>query len=257
MVAANPRVAAVPPAWLTAPAGRAFSLTLASGAAASAVRVERDEHLRAAAAELGLSGTALVIVGGAGRMEDSELDRMEPLFREVLGPFAERQGAILIDGGTDSGVMGLAGQARRTSSFVLVGVVAGALAAESPDPESDAAPLEPNHSHFLFVPGTRWGDESPWLARFASVVAHGQRSATVLVNGGDVTLRDAEESVGEGRPVIVVTGSGGVAETLSDTLRGGATDARASTVVASGLVHAADVAAIGPLLDNLFAGGTE
>lgn len=190
-------------------------------------------------------------------MEDRELDRVEPLFREVLAPFAEQRGAIVIDGGTDSGVMQLIGRVRGSSSFPLVGVVAAELAAESPNSESDAAPLEPNHSHFLFVPGTQWGDESPWLARFATVVANGRPSATVLVNGGDVTLSDAEQSVGAGRRVIAVSGSGGTADALAAAARGDATDRRVRNLAASGIVQAVDVPAIQSLLDELFAGGTE
>lgn len=243
--------------WLTARAGRAFPLTLAVGARASAIRVEGEDQLRAAAAALGLSGPVLVIVGGADRMEERELDRVEPLFRDVLARLAEEQGAIVIDGGTDSGVMKLAGRVRGTSSFPLVGVVAAELAAESPESGSDAAPLEPHHSHFLFVPGTQWGDESPWLARFATVVADGRPSATVLVNGGDVTLSDAEQSVAAARHVIAVSGSGGTADTLAAAARGESTDRRARELAASGLVHAADSAAIRSLLDELFARGTE
>lgn len=257
MVAAATQMDTVQPSWLKAPVGRAFPLTLAGGARASAVRVDLEDQLGSAAVALGLSGTVLVIVGGADRMEDRELDRVEPLFREVLAPFAEQRGAIVIDGGTDSGVMQLIGRVRGSSSFPLVGVVAAELAAESPNSESDAAPLEPNHSHFLFVPGTQWGDESPWLARFATVVANGRPSATVLVNGGDVTLSDAEQSVGAGRRVIAVSGSGGTADALAAAARGDATDRRVRNLAASGIVQAVDVAAIQSLLDELFAGGTE
>jgi hypothetical protein len=257
MAAAASHIDAVPPPWLTEPVGRAFPLTLPDGALASAVRVDREDQLGAAAAALGLSGPVLVVVGGADRMDDRDLDRAEPLFREVLAPFADQRGAIVIDGGTDSGVMQLIGRVRSSSSFPLVGVVAAELAVERPDSESDAAPLEPNHSHFLFVPGTEWGDESPWLARFASVVADGRRSATVLVNGGDVTLSDAEQSVGAGRRVIAVSGSGGTADAIAAAARGDANDRRVRDLAASGLVHAADLEAIRSLLDELFAGEAE
>jgi hypothetical protein len=257
MVAAATQMDTVPPPWLTAPPGRAFLLTLAGGAAASAVRVDRRDQLIAAAAALGLSAPVLVVVGGADRMDDGELAGAEPLFREVLAPFAEQRGAIVIDGGTDSGVMRLIGQARGSSSFPLVGVVAAELATESPDSESDAAPLEPNHSHFLFVPGTRWGDESPWLARFATAIANGRPSATVVVNGGDVTLGDAEQSVGAGRRVIAVSGSGRTADTLAAAARGGTADDRARNLTASGFVDVTDVAEIRSLLDELFAEETD
>src|SRR5206468_11337979 len=60
-------------------------------------------------------------------------------------------------------------------SFPLIGVApAGAVAlprSSDPHPAPEAVPLEPHHSHFLLVPGERWGDESPWLAAVVAALA--------------------------------------------------------------------------------------
>src|SRR5215208_6911025 len=102
--------------------------------------------------------------------------------------------------------------------------------------------LEPNHSHFVLVPGTVWGDETPWLAAVATTLAGTQESATLLLNGGEISWADVEASVAAGRPVVAVAGSGRTADALAAAVRGMPGDRRAAGLAASGLVHAADLA---------------
>ena len=214
MAAAVPPSDVAPP-WLTSPPGVAFAVAVDGGAPARGVRVLREDELGAAAEALELAGPVLVVVGGAGKMERDELDAVEPVIREALAPFAQAQQATVVDGGTDAGVMRLNGSARANATFALVGVVPAALVASGDRDAKDAAELERHHTHFLFVPGSSWGDESRWLARFAGAIAAGRPSATVLLGGGDVSVRDAEESVAEGRPVLAVTGTGRAADKLA------------------------------------------
>ncbi|MBD0346851.1 MAG: hypothetical protein ICV63_18895, partial [Coleofasciculus sp. Co-bin14] len=103
---------------------------------------------------------------------------------------------------------------------------------------SDAASLEPNHSHFVLVPGCNWGDESPWLSQVASVLSEGCPSLTLVVNGGEITLQDVSYSVQAERPVVTLDGSGRSADKLAAALRGEATDSRISQLIASELVQA-------------------
>src|SRR4051794_28513647 len=76
------------------------------------VRPERLEGLPAALEELGLEPPlkTLVVVGGAERMSADEMTRVRPVI-EALGELSERVGAVVVDGGTDEGVMRLLGQA--------------------------------------------------------------------------------------------------------------------------------------------------
>jgi hypothetical protein len=104
------------------------------------------------------------------------------------------------------------------------------------------------------VPGTDWGDEAPWLSRVAAALAPDGRSVTVLLNGGDVTWCDLELSLQAGRPVVVVAGTGRVADELAAALRGESSDSRATAIAATGSAHAAaidDGTAIANLVDNL------
>ena len=240
-----------------------FPIGAGSGGRARAVRVTSFEELDEAARALDLSGlTALVVVGGAGGMSPPELRRLRPMFSEVIAPLAEQRRMSVIDGGTDTGVMRLMGRARAEGghSFPLVGVIVDELAAHGSSPsETDAADPEPNHTHFVLVPGTHWGEEAPWLSRLASVSAGTAPSATVLVNGGEVAWDDVRLSVEAGRPVVVVEDSGRTADAVAAAAHGRGADLRANSLVDSGLVHvvnADDRAGLARLLDGLLAEGS-
>lgn len=197
------------------------------------------------AAGLPSPGPVLVVVGGAGRLDAAELRRLTPLFTDGLAPAIEKVGAVAVDGGTDAGVMRLLGDAREASSatFRLVGVAAEGTVC-LPGAVSDAnnaANLEPHHTHFVIVPGDRWGDEASWITATASDLAGAAPSLTVLVNGGDIAYRDATLSVEAGRPLLVIRGSGRAADEIATAIRGERSDLRAHQIVASGLVIHVDV----------------
>jgi hypothetical protein len=236
---------------------RAGTLTLGGSQDAKTVRVDAFAELPDALAALGLQPTrpTVVLVGGAGGLSDDDLVRLRPLFADGLVPTMEKLGACVMDGGTDVGVMRLLGEARAAAgaSFPLVGVPAvGTVSLPGADADG-LAQLEPNHTHFLFVPGTSWGDETAWLARTAGAASRGHPSVTVLVNGGDVALSDVEESVAAGRRVLVVAGSGRAADALAAALRGEPADERARTLAESGLLTAADPAFLAAQLETLLA----
>jgi hypothetical protein len=222
-----------------------FTLELRPGLKAAAARVEREEELELALRALGIAGApALVLVGGAAVMEADEIARVETLFGDTLVPAAERHAAVVIDGGTDTGVMRAIGRARaaRLATFPLLGVVVAALAAEVLlEGSPEAEPLEPHHTQLVLVPGSAWGDEAAWLARIATVVAAGRPSATVLVNGGDISMEDVGRSVADGRPVVTIGGSGRAADELVAALRGEVSKPEVSQLVDSGLVRAVDI----------------
>jgi len=206
-------------------------------------RVERLSDLPDALAELGVTRSipTLVSVGAAGGLSGDESERLEPLFA-ALTAVADRRGAAVVDGGTDRGVMRLVGRARaRGHHFPLLGVVVeGLVAPQAAAPDDDRCPLEPNHTHALLVPGTDWGEEVPWLARAATIVADGAPSVTLVVHGGEITYDDAQASIAEKRPVLVAAGSGGTADELAAAVRGQAADPRAQALADSELVQAVD-----------------
>jgi len=117
----------------------------------------------------------LVLVGGASGLTEPEVHQLAEHLRTFVLPVISRMGAVVIDGGTDSGVMRAIGRTRRDAPepFPLVGVIPhGVLATGpgNPDMTGDPVVLEPHHTDLLVVPGGSWGDEVPWLGRVASAV---------------------------------------------------------------------------------------
>lgn len=176
----------------------------------------------------------VVLVGGADGMDAGVLDRLQDLVHTDLVPLLDEHDVAVVDGGTDAGVMRAIGRARSAAGgrFPLVGVAArGTVALPGTSPATDAAAAEPHHTHLLLVPGDSWGDEAPWLAAVADVLAGGRPSATLLVNGGEIAFADVERSVERGRPVIVLAGTGRTADAIADAAAGRQADPRAVVLV--------------------------
>lgn len=200
-----------------------LDLTFSNGQKAKAIQVQTRADLPHALRELGLKAEmpALVIIGGASNLCATDYKRLEKLFNELLAPLAEKLGMVVVDGGTDAGVMQLMGLARtkNRASFPLVGV-APVEKVQLPGKSSSAAHhLEPHHSHFLLVPGDEWGAESPWIAEAASLLSGPAPSITILMNGGTVSLKDVEESVAEERLVVVIAGTGRLADQIASAMQ--------------------------------------
>lgn len=130
---------------------------------ASRIRIASTDEIAAAldSAGLRLDRAVIVLVGGAGTMGEKEFETVAQALRDEVVPVAERRDAVVIDGGTDSGVMQLIGRARSTlgGRFPLMGVAleGTVLVPGAGAPSPDAVKLEPNHTLFLLVPGTQWG----------------------------------------------------------------------------------------------------
>ena len=214
------------------------------GHAARVARPRRFADVGAAVGELGLEGglRVLVVVGGASGLDERGKERLRILFSQVIVPVARAWNAVVVDGGTDSGVMQLLGQASRAegASFPLVGVAVEKKVMLPGDASESGGrrALERHHTHFVLVPGSSWGDESPWLARVATEIAAGVPSATVLINGGEIAFQDVANSVAAGRPVLVIKGTGRAADRIAAALDGDRADTQAAHLADSSLVTA-------------------
>lgn len=229
------------------------------------MRLASDADLAPGLRALGLDAPrpVVVLVGGASGLADDDAARLWPLFADGLIPAVTRHRAVAIDGGTQSGVMRLLGEAHRAAGATtpLVGVAAEQTIALPGTSATGAgrAPLQPDHTHFVLVPGDAWDAESPWIARIATVVAAGAPSCTVLADGGDIAYDDVAHSIDAGRPVLTIAGSGRTADEVAAALRGDDADPRAASVVTSGLVQAVGVdepAAVRAALHELLDGRT-
>jgi hypothetical protein len=215
--------------------------------AAYAVEVVDPAEVIPALAALGLHPPrpTVVIVGGAGGLTSADVELLRPLFAVGIVPVVEERRAVVIDGGTRSGVMRLAGETRAalSASFPLIGVAAAGTV-QWPvrrAASGDVAKMEPNHSHFLLVPGDSWGAESVWIARTAAALSAGSTSVTVLINGGQIAVDDVAHSIETGRRVVAVAGSGRTADVFADALVGAGSDRRVHALAASGLISTVPV----------------
>jgi hypothetical protein len=211
------------------------------------VRVGALADLPAALLGLGIrpGRPVLALVGGAGGMHAGRIQFVDAVLRSAVIPALEESGAALVDGGTDSGIMRLVGRARSASGagFPLIGVVAeGTVTPGDGDQKSEnLAALEPHHTHVILVPGRSWGDESPWLADVASTIADGEASATLVVNGGEITYEDIYRSFSHDRSVLVLAGSGRTADAVAAAASGSETDARAVHIARCPLTRIVDI----------------
>jgi hypothetical protein len=226
------------------------------GAMAVAVDLSNAADLYSAVGTLGLQlpRPTVVVVGGAGGLDEADLDRLRPLFASGIVPVLERHGGAVVDGGTLSGVMRLCGETRASlgASFPLVGVVAaGTVKVPGRPAPPDGAELEPHHSHFVIVPGDEWGAEAPWISETATILAGGSPSVTVLINGGQIAYDDVARSVQAGRRVVVVAGSGRTADAIAGALKDAESDERAYALTRSGLISSAPVDQPAALADML------
>jgi hypothetical protein len=191
----------------------------------------------------------VVLVGGAGGMDEDDLETVAEVLEKEVVPIVERRDAVVIDGGTDSGVMRSIGRARSESGgrFPLVGVAAeGTVVLPGAGTAlPDAVELEPNHTLYLIVPGTRWGDEAQWITDVAGVVAGNRSSVTLLVNGGQIAYTDVAASLGRGRPVVVLAGTGRTADAIAGARAGRSADHRAAEIAASPLTTVVDLGEAG------------
>ena len=221
--------------------------TFANGHTAQVIQVDHSEELPAALDTIGLhrKQRTLVLVGGASGISETDVIRLQQLFVDAIAPIAQELGVAVVDGGTDAGIMKFIGNARTQigGTFPLIGVAAMGtiILPDLPPPSEEAAHLESHHTHFVLVPGSNWGDESPWLAHLASILSEGCPSVTVVVNGGEITFQDVSYSVQADRPVVALDGTGRTADKLAAAVHGEATDWRAMQLAASGQVQAIDL----------------
>ena len=185
---------------------------------------EERSNLAHAISELQLGDNYPVIVLIGGGIDEKQA---EVTLRAIqtIAKIAEDVKAVVICGGTDMGVMAEIGKIRWRNQykFPLVGVAPEELVTWADGPDSTKFlwwgtqrwQLEPHYSHFILVPGSQFGDESPWIVDTATIVSKGHGSATILINGGEVSRKDIDLSLEHGRPVIALSRTGRLADEIS------------------------------------------
>ena len=181
-----------------------------------AVNISDNNEIREALDQLGIPHprTVIVLVGGAGGIEFLDKFPMRKAIK-IVAKLAEETNSVVVDGGTQAGIMTEIGKQRKKNkyTFPLVGVVFETLIMK----EEAASILDPNHTHFFLIPGDHWGDESGWISKIATGIAGDHESITVLINGGNISRQDVDYSLMENRPTYVMRGTGRMADEITLT----------------------------------------
>jgi hypothetical protein len=191
-------------------------LTLKRGITVGAVNIADNKEIPEALNRLEIPHpkTVIVLVGGAGGI--GWLDKF-PMRKAIgiIARLAEETQSVVVDGGTQAGIMTEIGRQRKRNkfSFPLVGVVFDSLLMKE-EPQSI---LDPNHTDFFLVPGDDWGDESGWISKIATSISGNEKSITILVNGGKISRTDVEYSLLENRPTVIMRGTGRLADEITLT----------------------------------------
>ena len=160
----------------------------------------------------------ILLIGGADKLDERLTSRLTQLFSRGIARAAADAEALIIDGGTQAGIMQIMGQsiADRGRRSSLLGVAPAGKVTYPGGPTvagNDSAPLDPNHSHFVLVDGSEWGTETETLFDFAA--AFNVPVLAILVNGGAIAKDELLQSVRQNWPVIVIEGSGRLANEVA------------------------------------------
>lgn len=181
-------------------------------------------ELGEAISEMRLNDGYPVIVLIGGEIDERHAEATSRAVK-IISEVADDVKALVICGGTDMGVMAELAQARWKSGFTfpLIGVTLETLVTWPSGPRGATflwwgkkrLELEPHFSHFILVPGSQFGDESPWIADAATILSQGYRSVTILINGGEESRKDIDLSLEIGRPIIALSRTGRLADELA------------------------------------------
>ncbi len=165
----------------------------------------------------------MLLFGGAAGLDYALTDRLAALLGEGVAPAAAESGALIIDGGTQSGVMAMMGEAvaRGGRGCPLLGVVAAGKVtfpgAKMDAGHADKAQLDPNHWHFVLAESDEWGGETATM--FELVRALEAAVVALLINGGSIAADEALQSVRHDWPVLAAEGSGRSADEVCAAMR--------------------------------------
>jgi hypothetical protein len=161
--------------------------------------------------------TVILLIGGADNIDEKLMRRLIQLFGRGIARAAANANAVIIDGGTQSGVMAMMGQgvADRGSKCSLIGIAPKALVSCPGSPTPSLVSLDPNHSHFVLVEGAEWGSELVTIFNLAGALTSNAPGVAILASGGANARDEAVQVVRQNLPLIVIEGSGGLADEIA------------------------------------------
>jgi hypothetical protein len=171
---------------------------------------------------LGLTTSApvLTVAGTTSMLDPGVAEQLLPVLKAVAASASARHAAI-VTGGTDAGVfhllrLALESAPRRPDH--VIGVAPDGLVMPTGSAValgSKRAPIDPSLSVLVRVEGDQWGDETAVLSGVVAEIAGPEPAAMLLVGGGDVTRAELVEHLRRGRSIVVVDGTGRLADLVA------------------------------------------
>lgn len=209
-----------------------FSMTFDNGHRSDAVRIKPETDPLAVMGVLGFERPrpCIFISGGASKMSDEDRQRIRDIMSGVA-QFAQEQKAVVVDGGTESGVMQMIADARLQGghTFPLIGVSPlGKVSYPGYKNPDEEAFLEDSHTHFVLVDGNEWGAETDFIIALTNRMGGAGKMPTIgiLINGGNIAMKEVYlASTSDLKfPVLILEGSGRAADEISTAFRTGKTN---------------------------------
>ncbi len=200
--------------------------------------------------QLALPESLIVLSGAASGLDSSLEPRLTQLFSRGIARAARELNSTLISGGTDDGTMALLGRGvyEQSRECTLIGIAPNHLTTypdeskgRSPEEKTHLVSLEPHHTHFVMVDSDEWGGETQVMYGLVSFLAKKKvPTVTVLVNGGELCRKEILSNVRSGIPIIIVEGSGRLADELAQLHREQPDfieDPELAEIIADGNIH--------------------
>jgi hypothetical protein len=195
------------------------SITFENNRAATAVFPPANTKAADILTALNIEGqkAVLLVIGGADNVDASLKSKLTQLYGRGIARAAANVNAVIIDGGTKSGVMEMMGQgvADRGFQSSLIGVSPVGKINYPGSTGAGETPLDPNHSHFVLVPGDAWGSETSTIFQLVGELRNKVPVVALLAAGGSGTRNEALQAVRQNLPLIIVEGSGGLADEIA------------------------------------------
>jgi hypothetical protein len=200
------------------------TITFENGNRAIVITAPRDASAQAIldAVQIAPPRAVILLFGGAVGIDDSGKAHLKTLFCDGIIPVAAELGAVIMDRGIESGLVGMIGDAaaRFRGPCQLLGIAPAdkvSYSGQSKADHSEGALLECNHSHFVLVEGYEWGSETRKMLELAC--AFDAPIVAILINGGAIAAHAVLHSVRKGSQVLVVEGTGRFADELGVAIR--------------------------------------
>ena len=185
----------------------------------------------------------LSITGGTGKFPAELEQQTRIIIESAIVPLAYEYNLMVIDGGTNAGVIQIIGDAVEKARSIYPQVIGSEAPSEftsrpplvgfAPRPkvlapsieqiEENSVSLDQNHTYFILISDVEdWGGEVEYMFSFIEYLVLEQNipALQIIFNGGRITIKEVHYAVLQHRPVLLLEGSMRAVEVIAAVLDG-------------------------------------